>query len=94
MEIKLTTDWIIMHNSEIFINTEGKACFRIFDNEFQYHLIELALKTMKVNYKCDELFEENDINYDNPSYFFTFENVDDIKNSCPELFNEYQRLQE
>jgi hypothetical protein len=42
MEIKLTTDWIFLQTTEVFINAEDKGCFRIFDGVFQYHLIEFS----------------------------------------------------
>ena len=79
MEIKLTADWIFLHNSEVFISSEGEGCFRIFDGGFQYHLIELALKTLNVNYECDELFDKDDEDQEKPSYYYTFENIEDIK---------------
>jgi hypothetical protein len=92
MEIKLTADWIIMHDSEIFIDAEGKGCFRMFDDGLHYHLIELALRTIHVIYECDELYDEDDKEYKNPTYYYTFENIEDLKSPCPELYAEYQRM--
>lgn len=90
MEIKLTADWIFLHNSEVFVS-EGKGCFRIFESGFEYHLIELALKTLNVQYECDELFDDDDENFERPSYYYTFDNIEDIKDTCPELYTEFQK---
>lgn len=91
MEIKLTADWIFLHNSELFISSEGEACFRIFDGGFQYHLIELALKTLNVKYECEELFDEEDEDQEKPTYYYTIDNIEDIKDTCPELYKEFQK---
>jgi len=89
MEIKLTADWIILHNSEVFAYY-GKGCFRILNNDFQYHLIELALKTLNVQYECEEHYDESDEDFKEISYYYSFENIEDIKDSCPELYKKFQ----
>ena len=90
MEIKLTTDWIFLHNSEVFC-MDGKCYFKIYDNDFQYYLINLALKTLNVKYCCDELYDESDENFENPSYHYSFENIEDIKETCPALYAEFNK---
>jgi hypothetical protein len=89
MEIKLTTDWIFLHNSEVFCY-EGKCYFKIYNDDFQYYLTELALKTLNVKYECEELFDESDADYEHPFYHYSFENIEDIKDTCPELYREFQ----
>ncbi len=90
MEVKLTADWIFTHNSEV-IYRDGKCCFRILEGEFLYYLVELALKTLNVKYECEELFEDDDLNYEHPMYFYSFENLEDIKETCPILHSELQK---
>ena len=90
MEIKLTSDWILLHNSEVY-TTDGKGCIVLYDGGFQYDLTELALKTLGVEYECEELYDESDEDFKNPSYYFTIENIEDIKDSCPELYLEFQK---
>ena len=89
MEVKLTADWILLHNSEVY-TTDGKGCIVLYDGGFQYDLTELALKTLGVEYECEELYDESDEDFKNPSYYFTIENIEDIKDSCPELYLKFQ----
>ena len=90
MEIKLTTDWIFLHNSEVFCY-DGKCYIKIYNVDFQYYLTELALKTLNVKYECEELFNESDGDYEHPFYHYSFENIEDIKDTCPELYSEFQK---
>jgi hypothetical protein len=90
MEIKLTADWIFLHNSEVFCY-EGKCYFKIYDDDFQYYLTELALKTLNVKYECEELYNNSDVDYEHPFYHYSFENIEDIKDTCPELYSEFQK---
>ena len=89
MEIKLTTDWILMYNSEI--DTINGVCFLTIYGELHHHLVELALKTMNVNYEYEEVFDDGDETWENPHYRYSFENIEDIKESCTELYDEFQR---
>lgn len=90
IEIKLTTDWIFLHNGEvIFYPNDFECCVNIYDN-YQYHLAELALKSMNVKYDCLELYLESDVDYEKPYHCFMFEDIEEIKESCPELYNEFQ----
>ena len=90
MEVKLTTDWILMHNSEIYC-VDGKCSIKINDGDFQYYLTELAMKTLNVPYDCQEYYNEDDENWENPWYEFSFEDIEDIKETCPELYAEFQK---
>ncbi|MBW6533919.1 MAG: hypothetical protein K0B11_02825 [Mariniphaga sp.] len=53
-------------------------------------MIELALKSLEVKYTCDESYDE----LKNPTYYFTFKNIEDIKFTSPELYAEYKRILE
>jgi len=90
MEVKLTADWILLHNNEVY-TTNGKGCIVLYDFGFQYYLTELALETLDVEYECEELFDESDEDFKNPIYYFTIENIEDIKDSCPKLYLEFQK---
>ena len=90
MEIKLTTDWIFLHNSEIFCH-DGKCYCKMYDDDYQYYLTKLALKTLNVKYECEELFDESDVDFEHPFYHYSFENIEDIKETCPELYSEFQK---
>ena len=89
MEVKLTTDWILLLCDEVY-TSNGKGCIVLYDYGFQYHLAEFALKTLNVEYECEELYDESDEDFKNPSYYFTIENIDDIKESSPELYLKFQ----
>lgn len=91
MEIKLTADWILLHNGDVCV-MEGKGCFCVSDNSFVKNLIELSLKTLNVKYKC----EIEDSYYENekqpPIYYYSLDNIDDIKETCPGLYAEFQKI--
>ncbi len=90
MEIKLTADWILSLSDEIFFR-DGKGCLVIYDFGFQLHIIEYTLKTLAVKYECEDVYNESDVELKDPSWFITLENIDDIKESCPELYNKFQK---
>jgi len=91
MEVKLTTDWILLLDSEIFCDN-GKCYIKITDDgNLYYHLTELALKTLNVKYTSEELYEQDDEDFENPFYLISFDNIEDIKDSSPELYAEFQR---
>jgi hypothetical protein len=89
MEIKLTSDWIFLHNCEIHC-LDGDCYITIF-GEFQNYLAELALKTMNVEYDYEELYGDGDVNFDDPYFRYSFNNIEDIKDTCPELYLEFQK---
>lgn len=91
MEVKLTTDWILMHNSEVYC-IDGECHIKINDGDFQYYLTELAMKTLNVPYECQEYYYEDDENWEHPWYQYSFENIEDIKEKCPELYAEFKSL--
>ncbi|MEI7526364.1 MAG: hypothetical protein WCJ95_18600 [Mariniphaga sp.] len=90
MEIKLTTDWIFLHNSEVYCD-EDDCYFITHGVDFQHYLVELALKTLNVNYTREELLGDGDEKWENISFRYKFENVEDIKETCPELYEEFQK---
>jgi hypothetical protein len=90
MEIKLTADWIFLHNSEIYCR-DDKPYFKLNDNQFEYYLTELALKTLNVGYECEVLYEDDDEDFENPAYHYSFENIEDIKETCPDLYSEFKK---
>jgi len=89
MEIKLTSDWIFLHNSEIHCNEDAECYVTIYE-EFEYYLVELALNTMNVKFECQELFAYTDIKYEKPFYRFLIFDIEEIKDSCPQLYCEFQ----
>jgi hypothetical protein len=54
--------------------------------------MDLALKTINVPYNCEEYYDKDDEDYENAWYEYSFNNIEDIKDSCPELYAEFQRL--
>ena len=90
MEIKLTTDWIFLHNSEVYCD-EDDCYFITHGVDFQHYLVELALKTLNVNYTREELLGDGDEKWENISFRYSFENIEDIKETCPELYEEFQK---
>jgi hypothetical protein len=46
---------------------------------------------LNVKYEIDEVYSESDEDYKDPSYRFSFENIEDIKDTCPELYLEFQK---
>jgi len=89
MEIRLTTDWIFLHNSEVHCNEDAECYVTIYE-EFDYYLAELALKTMKnVNFSCEELYADTDLHYDNPFYRYLFFEIEEIRDSAPLLYSEF-----
>ena len=91
MEVKLTTDWILMSGTETYCQ-DGQCYIKAYDADFNFYLMELALKTMNVKYKCEEYFDKNDKNWERPWFEYSFNNIEDIKESCPELYAEFQSL--
>ena len=90
MEIKLTADWILSLCDEISFQ-KGKGCLVIYDFGFQFHLIEFTLNSMNVKYECVDAYDESDVECKKPFWFITLENIEDIKESCPELYNQFQK---
>jgi hypothetical protein len=89
-KIELTTEWILDKLSTGWIMDGKGNCFMqvdLADGVLESHLVELALKTMGINY------ENNTIGYDpDPvkaeaidEYVF---NIKEIENECPNLFAE------
>ncbi len=91
MEIKLTSDWIFLHNNVVHC-TENSECYLNIYNEFDYYLVMLALESMKnVRFECQELFPANVIHFKNPYYRFYFTNIEDLKDLSPLLYLECQK---
>ena len=59
MEIKLTAEWILSQGDEIYF-TKGKGIIIMYDYDFKYRLIELALDTLNVRCETEDWSEEND----------------------------------
>ena len=87
MNITLTSDWILSRLSHTFsANGDGIASLYC-DDSVQYHLIDLALEQMKIDYDIDE--------YDNEDNTFTTEFIfiiEDIKLECPILYKSLKHL--
>ena len=89
MEIRLTADWIFLHNSEVHCN-EDAECYVTLYEEFDYYLAELALKTMKnVNFSCEELYADTDVDFKKPFYRFYIIDIEEIRDSAPLLYSEF-----
>jgi len=88
MEIKLTADWIFLHNTVVY-SIDGECYIDIYEI-FQYYLFELALKTLDVNFNCEEIYSDSDVEYKHPFYRYSFKNTEDIKETCPQLYEEFQ----
>ena len=91
MEIKLTSDWIFLHNNVVHC-TDNSKCYLNIYNEFDYYLVMLALESMKnVRFECQELLPAKDIHFENPYYRFYFSNIEDLKDLSPLLYLECQK---
>jgi hypothetical protein len=91
MEVKLTADWILTTNTEIDL-LDGRYCVICYNDSFQYFLIELAFKTLNIKYEVDESFEDSDENFEKPSYYWYIDNIEDIKSTCPNLYQVFQNV--
>lgn len=91
MKIELTTDWILNNlttsnysvNGDVLITCDGE----------NYHWIILALNTLNIEYTNDELFDEYDVEFEYPEYFFSF-NLEDIKDKSPIFYKNMYELNE
>ena len=88
MEIKLTTDWILMYNREI--ETIDGVCYLIIYGNLHRYLVELAFKSMNVDYEYEEIYDDGDETWENPHYRYSFGNLEDFKESCSDLYEEFQ----
>jgi len=88
MEIKLTTDWIFLHNSEVHCN-EDAECYITLYEEFDYYLAELALLEMNINYFFEEVYADTDLDFKNPFYRYLFIDIEEIRDSAPLLYSEF-----
>lgn len=89
MEIKLTADWIFELCDEIYF-TKGKGIIIMYDYNLEYRLIELALNTLKVKYDTDDWYEQLDNGSRYNIFEFRLENIEEIKDSCPKLYDKFK----
>lgn len=89
MEIKLTADWILSHGDETYFS-KGKGYIILYDYDFRYRFIELALNTLNVAYESDDCYTENDDGSKNSFIQYSFGNIEEFKETCPKLYDKFQ----
>ncbi len=88
MKLEITADWVLCNLSGAIsrtIDTPGYVCLCAY-NEFSYHMIELTLQQMGVEFEQDEFEEAGSMTN---TFKFDFEKS---KKECPEFYNKYQDI--
>jgi hypothetical protein len=88
MDIKLTTDWILLNLPHCYsCGEDGNVLLICNVQDKQHKWVSLALDTLDIEYETEARGKNNNLQY----YFYTFK-LETIKISSPDAYSEFSNM--